>query len=117
MNSFHVQAYTLLFWIWVSAVCLELVFGVIIDAFKQLREAREEVEKDVVSKCFICGIDRNQFDLARSGGFALHCKEEHNMWLYMYYLIHIKEKESLHWNGVEKYVATKVVMYSLVALL
>ena len=117
MNSFHVQAYTLLFWIWVSAVCLELVFGVIIDAFKQLREAREEVEKDVVSKCFICGIDRNQFDLARSGGFALHCKEEHNMWLYMYYLIHIKEKESLHWNGVENYVATKVVMYSLVALL
>ena len=99
----------MLFWIWVSAVCLELVFGVIIDAFKQLRETREEVEKDVVSKCFICGIERNAFDLARSGGFAIHCKEEHNMWLYMFFLVHTKEKESRHWDGIETYVSMKVL--------
>ena len=89
-------------------MCLELVFGVIIDAFKQLRESREQVEKDVVGKCFICGIDRNEFDLAKSGGFAVHCKEEHNMWLYMYFLIHMKEKDSRHLGGIEKYVANKV---------
>lgn len=36
--------------------------GIIVDSFKALREEREETEKDIKYKCFICGINRDVFD-------------------------------------------------------
>ena len=102
------MAYTFLFFVMVVAVALEIVFGVIVDSFKSLREEREETLKDIRYKCFICGINRNQFDSAAPGGFEYHIKNEHNMWVYMYYLIHIREIEDKSvLNGIESYVHAK----------
>lgn len=103
-------AYTFFFFVMVVAVALEIVFGVIVDSFKKLREEREETLKDIRYKCFTCGINRNLFDSAAPGGFEFHIKNEHNMWIYMYYLIHIREIEDKSMlNGVESYVHTKCI--------
>lgn len=100
--------YTFAFFIMVSAVALEIVFGVIVDSFKALREENEQKEKDITNKCFICGQSRNIFD-SGPGGFQAHVKEEHNMWMYMYFLIHIREMEDkTELNGIESYVYGKV---------
>jgi hypothetical protein len=92
----------------VSAVALEIVFGVIVDSFKALREENEKTEKDIKHKCFICGLSRDIFD-SGPGGFHSHTKEEHNMWMYMYFLIHIREmQDKTELNGIESYVYAKV---------
>jgi len=36
-------------------------------------------QREIRSKCFICGIARNRFD-AESTGFRHHCTHEHNVW-------------------------------------
>ena len=67
---------------------------------KALREEREEKLKDIQYKCFICGINRDVFDAklmdvtGGKTGFDAHTENDHNMWAYMYYLIHIREVEN-----------------------
>ncbi|EKX53016.1 hypothetical protein GUITHDRAFT_101463 [Guillardia theta CCMP2712] len=96
--------YTFCFFVLISAICLEVIFGIIIDSFKRLREEREEVQKDIERKCFICGLPRNFFDSEAAGGFAVHCKRDHNIWMYMYFLVHLKQKDVLDMDGIEFYV-------------
>eukprot|EP00960_Hanusia_phi_P035346 751648-Hanusia_phi.AAC.1 len=72
--------YTFSFFVLISAICLEVIFGIIIDSFKRLREEKEEIQKDIERKCFICGIPRNFFDSEAAGGFAVHSKIDHNIW-------------------------------------
>jgi hypothetical protein len=38
-------------------------------------------------------------------GFDKHTEDDHNMWIYMYFLIHIREiEDKTELNGVESYV-------------
>jgi hypothetical protein len=41
-----------------------------VDSFKALREEREETDKDIRFKCFVCGINRDVFDsrITSTGG-------------------------------------------------
>eukprot|EP00941_MAST-03F_sp_MAST-3F-sp1_P002830 g2830.t1 len=91
------------FFIVINIVLLNIVFGIIIDTFGSLREAKNEKYEDMSNVCFICNIDRNTFE--RSGiNFNTHIKEEHHMWNYMKYIIHIRQKDKCEYNGVEQYV-------------
>jgi hypothetical protein len=38
------------------------------------------------------------------GGFERHIDYDHNLWWYVYYLVHIIEKDETEFNGVESYV-------------
>jgi hypothetical protein len=42
----------------VSVICLNVIFGIIIDTFAQLREASGNIEEDKKNICFICGLSR-----------------------------------------------------------
>lgn len=72
------------------------------DTFAELRSDREHVERELVSKCFICDFECNishflflfsaqRFDREASG-FYHHSTYEHNIWEYVCYYIHIMEK-------------------------
>jgi hypothetical protein len=55
-----------------------VVFGIIIDTFGTLRDEEKDKRNDMTSKCFICGISRDEFD--RHGeGFLNHIKADHNV--------------------------------------
>ena len=41
----------------------------------------------------------------QGGGFKRHITEDHNMWNYLFMLVHLREKESTEYNGWEQYVA------------
>eukprot|EP01059_Diplonema_ambulator_P003616 TRINITY_DN13321_c0_g1_i1.p1 TRINITY_DN13321_c0_g1~~TRINITY_DN13321_c0_g1_i1.p1 ORF type:complete len:2760 (+),score=851.69 TRINITY_DN13321_c0_g1_i1:58-8337(+) len=85
---------------------LNIVFGIIIDTFAELRERREFIDDDQQSKCFICGMERSVFDreAGTQGGFEHHYKNEHNMWTYLLFLHYISEKDVDSLTGQEKYV-------------
>ena len=65
-------------------VLLNIVFGIIIDTFADLRVETQEKTSDMNGVCFICSIGRNEFDRHARGGFETHIKKEHNMWAYLY---------------------------------
>ena len=52
--------YDLLFFMIVKMAFLNIIFGIIIDTFADLRDKRNTMEEDMKNVCYICGIERGQ---------------------------------------------------------
>eukprot|EP00759_Apiculatamorpha_spiralis_P055449 PhF_6_TR7816/c0_g1_i1/m.11241 len=95
--------YDFMFFYFVILIFLNIVFGIILDKFAELRTQRRTKEEDMVRNCFICGIDAHSFD-RYADGFANHYRKEHNMWNYLYFMHHLKRKSKDDYTGQESYV-------------
>jgi len=51
-------AFDMGYWLIVIIICLNVIFGIIIDSFAQLREIASNIEEDKKNICFICGLSR-----------------------------------------------------------
>eukprot|EP01060_Flectonema_neradi_P021121 TRINITY_DN2863_c0_g2_i1.p1 TRINITY_DN2863_c0_g2~~TRINITY_DN2863_c0_g2_i1.p1 ORF type:complete len:2995 (+),score=446.88 TRINITY_DN2863_c0_g2_i1:928-8985(+) len=101
------MAFEVLFFVLVIVILLNIIFGIIIDTFAELRAQRQSVEEDIRTKCFICGIESSEFD-RHAEGFQRHIKEDHNMWNYVFFLHHLRLRDTSEYTGQESYVAEKV---------
>lgn len=110
-------AYDIAFFVVIIVLLMNIIFGIIIDTFGQLREESSEKNELMASFCFICGLSKDIFDARASnaaigGGEGLnflgHIDREHNMWDYMFFLIHLAEKDVNEYNGLESYVTELV---------
>lgn len=95
--------YDLLFFFIVIIIVLNLIFGVIIDTFADLRSEKQQKELILKNTCFICGLNRSAFD-NKTVSFEEHIKSEHNMWHYLYFVVLIKVKDPTEFTGPESYV-------------
>ncbi|XP_029899208.1 inositol 1,4,5-trisphosphate receptor type 1 isoform X12 [Aquila chrysaetos chrysaetos] len=99
--------YDLLFFFMVIIIVLNLIFGVIIDTFADLRSEKQKKEEILKTTCFICGLERDKFD-NKTVTFEEHIKEEHNMWHYLCFIVLVKVKDSTEYTGPESYVAEMI---------
>ena len=103
-GSFLRVTYDSTFFFIVIVLLLNIIFGIIIDTFGELRALNKAIEYDIKNKCFICGIDRYTFD--RQGeGFEIHIKNDHNLWHYLYFIMYLRIKETTEYTGPEQFVA------------
>jgi hypothetical protein len=79
----------MIFYITVILLLLNMINGVIVSTFSQIREESNEKEEDINNKCFICSIDRVEFE-KRKIAFADHLKYEHNTKTYIRFMIYLK---------------------------
>ncbi|POI33317.1 hypothetical protein CIB84_002931, partial [Bambusicola thoracicus] len=100
--------YDLLFYFIVIIIVLNLIFGVIIDTFADLRSEKQKKEEILKTTCFICGLERDKFD-NKTVSFEEHIKSEHNMWHYLYFIVLVKVKDPTEYTGPESYVAQMIV--------
>lgn len=64
-------AWNFMFNLFINIILTAIISGIIIDTFGERREKRESIKDDTLNKCFICNIDREEFD--RSGeDFNIH---------------------------------------------
>lgn len=98
--------YTFTFHLIVILVMLNIVFGIIIDTFAQLRDEKRFIENDQNNKCYICNMERYIFD-QDGNGFKDHSDNDHNMWNYIFYIVHLQTKDPTEYTGVESYVWDK----------
>ncbi|CAI2351552.1 unnamed protein product [Caenorhabditis sp. 36 PRJEB53466] len=96
--------YDMTFFVVLIVIVLNLIFGVIIDTFGDLRAEKNEKEQILKNNCFICGLDRSRFD-NRSVTFETHRETEHNIWHYLYYIVMLQIKDETEFTGPESYVA------------
>ncbi|KAK2174947.1 hypothetical protein NP493_759g01031 [Ridgeia piscesae] len=95
--------YDLLFFFIVIIIVLNLIFGVIIDTFADLRSEKQQKDEILRNTCFICGLERSAFD-NKEVTFEEHCKLEHNMWHYLYFIVLLNVKKPTEFTGPESYV-------------
>ncbi|KAG5830491.1 hypothetical protein ANANG_G00311190 [Anguilla anguilla] len=99
--------YDLLFFFIVIIIVLNLIFGVIIDTFADLRSEKQRKEEILRTTCFICGLERDKFD-NKTVSFEEHIKSEHNMWHYLYFRVLVRVKDPTEYTGPESYVAQMI---------
>ena len=92
------------FFVVVIVIKLNMIFGIILDTFSELRGIHSAKLTNMQNTCFICGLDRFTFDIKskRAGrsmvigngeqGFERHIHEDHNMWAYVGMMVHVLEK-------------------------
>ncbi|XP_023342605.1 inositol 1,4,5-trisphosphate receptor, partial [Eurytemora carolleeae] len=95
--------YDMVFYFLVIIIVLNLIFGVIIDTFADLRSEKQNSEEIIKNTCFICGLERKAFD-NRNVTFEEHIRTEHNMWHYLYFIVLIRVKDPTEFTGPESYV-------------
>ncbi|KAG5678613.1 hypothetical protein PVAND_008274 [Polypedilum vanderplanki] len=99
--------YDLLFFFIIIIIVLNLIFGVIIDTFADLRTEKQQKEEILKNTCFICGLHRSVF-CNKTISFENHIENEHNMWHYFNFIIHLKTKDSTELTGPESYVSQMI---------
>jgi len=92
--------FDLSFFIIVTIIGLNIIFGIIVDTFSELRDERYQIVEDMQSVCFICSISSDEFD-RKSTGFRRHIKKEHNMWGYLLFALYLFQKNPSEYSAFE----------------
>merc|ERR1711871_921601 len=87
------------FWIIVTIVLLNCVFGIMLDTFALLRDQQGQQRRVLNNQCFICCMERGDFE--SNAVFNKHCKFEHNLMHYVFYIHYVKHLKSSDRNGME----------------
>jgi len=92
----------------VNIVSLNIIFGIIIDTFAELRDAQNTRDDDLINVCFICGYGRDVFE--KEGiSFDKHIKFDHNPIQYINFLIYLRQKPQDEFDGTEEFVYTQYI--------
>jgi hypothetical protein len=86
-------------------IVLNIVKGITIDTFVDLREKKLDRFRRTTEFCFICGIAKITFDrkIGRSE-FQRHYKTDHNLWNYLYFIIYIWQQDKDDDDGLEQFI-------------
>ena len=87
------------FFLVIIIIIQNLIFGVIIDTFATLRAEKDQKQDMLKNSCFICGLQRSKFE-NQSVTFKDHIDKEHNMWNYLYFIVHLRTKQKTEFTAV-----------------
>ena len=95
------------FFILIIIIMIDMVFGIIVKSFDELRYRNQKFHSDKKNHCFICHSHRNTLEKMRKD-FNEHIKRTHNVWNYVEYMILLKFKDIHDLNAVNQYVRGKM---------
>ena len=95
------------FFILIVIIMIDMVFGIIVKSFDELRYRNQKFHSDKKNHCFICHSHRNTLEKMRKD-FNDHVKRTHNVWNYVEYMILLKFKDVHDLNAVNQYVRGKM---------
>ena len=102
------MAFDFLFFIAISVILLQIIFGIILDAFGDMRDKRGDLLEDINSVCFVCGKGRSDLELYGKG-WTYHFQNEHSPYAYLSFFIYLLDKDTSDCSGVEKFAKEKLV--------
>lgn len=91
------------FYILILIILLNIVFGIIIDTFGDMRNARNEWRDYLNTTCMICDLKKTEIDSAGEGYFR-HINVSHSIEDYIYFMIYVRKKNLNDCDGLEQYV-------------
>ena len=106
------MVFDILYFAIIINILLNIIFGIIIDTFGELREKNQAEMKDIKENCFVCGNQRFLFE-ARRISWGYHINIEHNPNAYLAFLLYIRHKPVDECSGAEKYVKEKLEKYEI----
>ena len=96
-----------LFFFIVIIIMIDLVFGIVIEAFNHLGAKEQKQKNDVTNHCFICHINKATVEKNRQN-FNEHRKKTHYLWNYVDYMISLKFSDIHDLNAINSYAREKL---------
>lgn len=90
----------MVYFVFFGLLFTNIVSGIMIDTFAELRDQRQKIEDDKKNKCFICGIDRQTLEKEMES-FEHHIDSRHYLWNYLFYIYCLIKKDSTEYSGLE----------------
>eukprot|EP00698_Gefionella_okellyi_P025877 TRINITY_DN9654_c0_g1_i2.p1 TRINITY_DN9654_c0_g1~~TRINITY_DN9654_c0_g1_i2.p1 ORF type:complete len:560 (-),score=127.68 TRINITY_DN9654_c0_g1_i2:31-1551(-) len=87
---------------------MNMWLSVIFTTYGDLMAHRKETERVRQHQCLVCGYQRFDFERIGPGAFARHVSNEHNIWHYVFFLVHISQADPTALTSVERYVLEKM---------
>jgi hypothetical protein len=82
-----------------------IVKGITINQFVEIRNTKLARDKDMNEICFICGIEDMVFSRALDrDAFSRHTTIDHNLWNYIFWIVYIWQQDKDDDDGLEYYV-------------
>ncbi|KAK3256398.1 hypothetical protein CYMTET_34467, partial [Cymbomonas tetramitiformis] len=99
-QNLHVVLFAI---IW-QMVLVNIVTGLIIDSFLQIRLVEKECEEEAQQKCYVCSLERMEMELKHKLSFREHIRSVHNPWSYIAYLLYLANKDTEKLSAIETFV-------------
>ena len=100
--------FSMIYYILIIILILNIVFGIIIDNFREQRVEMITKQFDAKNICFICGGLKDDFE--KEGiNFQNHRQNDHYFWNYVYYLIGLKFSNIQDLNAANSYAYEKIL--------
>jgi inositol 1,4,5-triphosphate receptor type 1/inositol 1,4,5-triphosphate receptor type 3 len=96
-----------LYFVFFALLFTNIVSGIMIDTFAELRDQRQKIEDDKKNNCFICGIDRPTLE-KNNEDFDVHILSKHFLWNYVFYMYTLTKKDSTEYTGLEYWISDKI---------
>ena len=91
----------------IYVLLINLITGIIIDTFGDLRQKSYDRQEDAKSSCFICEKSREELEKEYGvNGFEYHTNNQHNLWDYLFFIAYIqksKKKAAKQLSILERY--------------
>lgn len=92
--------YDMVFFILINIISLNIIFGIIIDTFADMRDTTTARSKALSSQCPVCYAQRT--DIEKVGNsYKTHMDHDHNFWKYNNYICYLAQKDQEEMNGLE----------------
>lgn len=92
--------YDSVYFVFFALLFTNIVSGIMIDTFAELRDSRQKIEDDKKNMCFICGLERVQLEKNQEV-FETHVRDKHFLWNYIFYMYSLSKKDSTEYTGLE----------------
>lgn len=92
----------LLYFFLIIILMLEMIFGIIVETFRELRIHQQYFEYDKNEICFVCGVKRDQLEKDKKS-YNDHITNQHNLWNYVNYMIRLKFSNLQDLNALNSY--------------
>ena len=80
---------------------MQILAGLIIDKFGEIRENSENMEEELKSSCIVCGEDADVVERRTGETFDYHKEQVHNLWYYILYIGYLRKKPKDEFNAME----------------
>jgi inositol 1,4,5-triphosphate receptor type 1 len=98
------MAYDMAFFFLMIVINMNLILGIIIDTFADLRKDKQDKDDLLKLSCFVCGLPRQVFDSKGLSNFEKHVQEEHCLWSYLHFVVLLRTKDPTEFTGQESFV-------------
>ena len=99
--------YDLLFFITIGALLFNMVTGIIVDTFSELRSDTDNRREGLENSSFVAGLTEEDLDDTDTSPGELD-ETTHSLWQYINYIVFLRSKDEDEYNGIESWIAESV---------